>query len=316
MTSSLNCWAAIVLHLVQSNHHNGRPWINQCFKFQMVPVLLVSEASLGPYAWQYNGTKKLKLSHGNATDPNPENLPVANPATRSAPPGKRVVSEGVMFKDTYLQYDDVASLPRSQDVFRRIELDPCMGLRLPKPGSTAGTVLKHCAQVFEDLLRKNKPMTFKFGISHDPCVRWHNSRFGYKYGKDPFECMTIVYTASNGHGPAFLEAALIDRYGSFLIAIYSLPICWSICEFTFLQEEDFMCAKLAVHVCSMFPCVFSCFLSFCSVLCGWGLQGCKNELRGGDSLRDCDEGPYFTYIVHMSWKRPSMQLRSLARTNT
>ena len=32
----------------------------------MVPVLLVSEASLGPYAWQYNGTKKLKLSHGNA----------------------------------------------------------------------------------------------------------------------------------------------------------------------------------------------------------------------------------------------------------
>ena len=191
-------------------------------------MLLVSEASLGPYAWEYKRAKKMKLSHGDTMDPNPENLPVANLATSGAPTGKLVVSEGVMFQDTYLQHDDVASLPRSQDVFRRIELDPCMSLRLPKPGSTAGTVLKHCSQVFENLLEKNKPMTYKFGISHDPCVRWHNSCFGYKYGRDKFECMTIVYTASNGHGPAFLEAALIDRYGSFLIAFYSLPYSCSI----------------------------------------------------------------------------------------
>ena len=225
MTSSLNCWAAIGLPLVETNHHNGRPWLKQVFKFHIFPLLFVSKASLGPYAWQYNRAKKMKLTHGNTMDPNPENLPVANLATNtsSASTRKLVVSEGMTFKDTYLQHDDVASLARSQDVFRRRELDPCMSLRLPKPGSTAGTVLKHCSQVFENLLEKNKPMTYKFGISHDPCLRWHNSRFGYKYGRDKFECMTIIYTASNGHGPAFLEAALIDRYGSFLIAFYSFP---------------------------------------------------------------------------------------------
>lgn len=41
-----------------------------------------------------------------------------------------------------------------------------------------------------------------------------------------------------------------------------------------------------------------------------GVQGCKNELRGGDSLRDIDSGPYLTYVVYMSYKRPSMQVRS------
>lgn len=61
---------------------------------------------------------------------------------------------------------------------------------------------------------------------------------------------------------------------------------------------------------------FLCFPGLAFVLCRSGWQGCKNELRGGDTLRDVDEGPYFTYIVHMSWKRPSMQLRSLARFTT
>lgn len=71
-------------------------------------------------------------------------------------------------------------------------------------------------------------MTFKFGITHDPCVRWHNTKFGYKYSKDPFQQMLVVYAASNPHGPAFLEAALIDRFGSFLVAppCYNfLPLC-------------------------------------------------------------------------------------------
>lgn len=180
----------------------------------MFPLLLVSEASLGPYAWQYKPAKKMRFSDWDTVDPNPENLPV----TSYAQAGKRLVSEGLKFQDAYLQHADVANLPRSQDAFRRLEMDPCMSLKLAKPGSTAGTVLRHSSMVFEDLFQKQKPMTFKFGISHDPCLRWHNSRFGYKHGKERFECMTIVYTASNPHGPAFLEAALIDRYNSFLIA--------------------------------------------------------------------------------------------------
>ena len=66
-------------------------------------------------------------------------------------------------------------------------------------------------------------MTFKFGITHDAYVRWHNRGWGYKYSKDRFEKMVVVYAAANPHGPAFLEAALIDRFGGFLVAFQHFP---------------------------------------------------------------------------------------------
>lgn len=108
-------------------------------------------------------------------------------------------------------------------MFRKIELDPYISLQLPSPGATAGRVLRHSASLFEDLLKKNKPMTFKFGITHDACVRWHNRGWGYKYSKDKFEKMVVVFAAANPHGPAFLEAALIDRFGGFPVAFQYFP---------------------------------------------------------------------------------------------
>ena len=59
-------------------------------------------------------------------------------------------------------------------------------------------------------------MTFKFGITNDAYKRWNNRKYGYKHCVDKFEKMLIVYSATNPHGPAFLEAALIDRYESTL----------------------------------------------------------------------------------------------------
>ena len=91
-------------------------------------------------------------------------------------------------------------------------------LDIPKPRATAGGVLQHSINLFEKLLEANKPMSFKFGITHDPAIRWHNSTFGYKVSRERFQHLIAIYAASNPHGPAFLEAALIDRFGSFLLA--------------------------------------------------------------------------------------------------
>ena len=154
---------------------------------------------------------------------NPQSLPVEDHPAVENELESLVVSKGLAFQDSYLQHDDLAKLPRSMDVFRKIELDPYISLKLPRPGATAGVVLRHSAFLFEDLLKKNKPMSFKFGITHDACVRWHNPGWGYKYCKDKFEKMLVVYAASNPHGPAFLEAALIDCFGGFLLAFQHVP---------------------------------------------------------------------------------------------
>lgn len=104
------------------------------------------------------------------------------------------------------------SLERSVEVFRKIQMDPCLSCELPKPGATAGAVLRHCCNLFESLLSRWKPMTFKFGITHDASFRWHNAKFGYKFARDRFEKMVVCYAASDPYGPAFLEAGLIEKY--------------------------------------------------------------------------------------------------------
>lgn len=175
-----------------------------------------SEASLGPYAWQFKPT-----STGNAMVPmkiTGLSLPLVDDALAAEGSKGKLLVEPSPWNDVYLQFSDLANLPRSKDVFRKIEMDSKLSLWLPKVGSTAGRVVEHSVRVFETLKAQHEPMTFKFGITHDPAVRWHNTRFGYRYSKDPFDFMVIIYAASNPHGPAFLEAMLIDRFGSFLFA--------------------------------------------------------------------------------------------------
>ena len=121
-----------------------------------------------------------------------------------------------VWKDLFLLHDELKHLPRSLDVFRKVEGNPALSLQLPKPGVTAGRVLEHAAQVFTKLHDRNHPMTFKFGITMDAAVRW---QYYDKCSKDRFDYMVIIYGASNPHGPAFLEAALIDRFQSFPVAL-------------------------------------------------------------------------------------------------
>ena len=189
--------------------------------------MLISKASLGPYAWQHNTMKRKRSRSRDVMEPNARHLPIqAGKHVRALPTSSQHVDSGLStWKDLYLQYDELVPLQRSQDVFRKVEADPCLSLNLPKPRATAGAVLQHSARVFEKLLEAKKPMTFKFGITHDAAVRWHNAKFGYKFSKDRFEHMVILYAAANPHGPAFLEAALIDRFGSSLFAVISF-ICF------------------------------------------------------------------------------------------
>ena len=131
----------------------------------------------------------------------------------------RPTSDRSLWQDSYLEHEELRNLSRSQDVFRKIEMDAALSMTLPKPGATAGRILDHSIQFFEKLVSKHKPMTFKFGITHDAAVRWQNRKFGYIHAKgDKFDHMVVIYAASNPYGPAFLEAALIDRFSSFLFA--------------------------------------------------------------------------------------------------
>ena len=74
-------------------------------------------------------------------------------------------------------------------------------------------MLKHAFGVMEKLLSKHWPMIYKIGFTSDPHLRFWNSRYGY--AQDPhheWELMVIVYAAMDSVGPAFVEAALIQKY--------------------------------------------------------------------------------------------------------
>ncbi|CAK9106713.1 unnamed protein product [Durusdinium trenchii] len=101
-------------------------------------------------------------------------------------------------------------------------------------------------------------MVFKIGFTHCPHSRLRNPVFGYLGELQKWERMVIVFASSEAVGPAFLEAALIQKYK--------------------------------------------------------GTPGCRNERDGGETVKE-SEGPYFTYFVYQSFKRPSNAhlIRSQAR---
>lgn len=59
-----------------------------------------------------------------------------------------------------------------------------------------------------------------------------------------------------------------------------------------------------------------CWLDFyiCPGSSSSGYEGCHNVRRGGDTVKGIDSGPYLTYVVYKSFKRPSSQVKSLARS--
>lgn len=143
-------------------------------------------------------------------NPGPNQEPATVPATKPVAANPTMGCEG-----KYVDHQELRDLERSSGVFSSIDADPLLSYKLPKPGATAGQVLEFACKSFEKILAANKPMTFKFGITHDAVFRWYNRKFGYEFSKEPFDNMHILYAAANPYGPAFLEASLISRFGSF-----------------------------------------------------------------------------------------------------
>lgn len=104
----------------------------------------------------------------------------------------------------------VLEMERTEGCFVKIEGDDRLDYRLPKKGSLAGAVLKHCFKVIDTTIEKHTPLTFKLGFTHCPHTRMYNQRFGYR--KDAWENMLVLYVACESISPAFVEAALIQKY--------------------------------------------------------------------------------------------------------
>ena len=168
---------------------------------------------MGPYAWE----AAIKKKSGTSLHAPQTYQEVGQKCQRQQDDKLKVHSSPDGFNLS--EHSELMNLRRSGDVFEKIQMDLCLACKLPKPGATAGAVLRHCCNLFESLLLQCKPMTFKFGITHDASFRWHNRRFGYKFARDRFEKMVVCYAASDPYGPAFLEAALIDKYSGPLAAL-------------------------------------------------------------------------------------------------
>lgn len=169
---------------------------------------MIAEASLGPYAWESFSSKTEQSSK----TAKPISIHVARGRTRS-PVTRSGPKEST--QPIYLQNEELRKLDRTTETFAKIEQEAHMSYSLPKPGATAGRVLAHASVAFERLHAKRSPMSFKFGISHDPVFRWYHRPYGYKYGCERFDRMLIIFASPSPVAVAFLEASLIDKFGSF-----------------------------------------------------------------------------------------------------
>lgn len=89
-----------------------------------------------------------------------------------------------------------------------------ISFRLPKIHATAGGVLRHSTSVVHGLIDKYEPLIFKVGFTHNPVWRWSSKLYGYSWAKDKWSNMVVLYISDEPFGPAMLEAALIDKFGS------------------------------------------------------------------------------------------------------
>ena len=107
---------------------------------------------------------------------------------------------------------------RFAEIHKRCLEIQCVSFILPPMDSTAGKVLKHAACEVERLFRTHEPLIFKLGYTHDPAFRWSNTIYGYKHDRDSWTNMVVLFVSREPCGPAMLEACLIDKYGSRLVA--------------------------------------------------------------------------------------------------
>ena len=96
----------------------------------------------------------------------------------------------------------------------------CISFRIPPAGSTAGKILRHSLSELESLFHAKSPLLFKIGWTHDPLWRWANPIYGYGHDSTGWSEMIILYVSKEPYGPAMLEACLIEKFQSNLLAFH------------------------------------------------------------------------------------------------
>ena len=146
-----------------------------------------------PFPWPVKGQED---SHAMATE---------KICTCPTPLRKSVVSWQSHVGDT-MRSPDVCSL------LEEIEEHDKISLWLPIKATTAGVVLQHSLQVVATIFERWYPLVFKFGFTSNPVLRWENRKYGYRWERDKWERMEILFVSNEPWSPAMLEACLIDRY--------------------------------------------------------------------------------------------------------
>ena len=81
-----------------------------------------------------------------------------------------------------------------------------------------GAVNKHVYNFVENLVKRESPLVFKIGYTHDPHTRFRNKRYGYS--SDSFhkwQSMVILFAGSNSTAAAYIEAAAIQKFKGHLV---------------------------------------------------------------------------------------------------
>ena len=110
----------------------------------------------------------------------------------------------------------------------------------------------------------------------------------------------------SAYGPAFLEAALISQFGSFLFAFCCSASCWTVMmHFSIEISVQLFCHFVAAFTCAhVGP-------STHWTLWKWGIRGCKNERSGGETMRhevDLILHTWFTSLTSVLACRSEVQL--------
>ena len=169
---------------------------------------------------------------------------------------------------------------------------------LPTKTKTAGACLEHALHVMESLHDCYSPMIFKTGFTSQPQVRWENRKYGYKWEPLKWECMVILYMASEPWSAGMLEASLIDRYIVFWQHVGAAYFWWLFdwTHYIIIFEEKHVLEPMAYHIKNK--------LLAMSHVPAQASQGCKNLRRGGDTVleREDTSAVYMVYVVYRSFK--------------
>lgn len=154
-----------------------------------------------PFPWTRNGNKQVAIA-----PPNPQSR---DPLVAGVGEGEGEAEPRP--KVQKLHRSSACDIPWYQHLVQPCKLLPIQ-FNTPKPGITAGYVLKHAHQVLDSIFARQTPCIYKIGWTHNPEWRWCNTIYGYKHAQDKWTNMVVFFVSDEPYSPAMLEASLIHRH--------------------------------------------------------------------------------------------------------